>query len=365
MLNFGGTNVLDIDESIIQEDKNFLVIGENCTHLYLQLLNTGKALLIKDLSDLKDFSHTQESAFLNIDLIILDIDHQESDLSDYLGILNSKKHQLCQLIGITKGDVGMSTSKAIKLGLNDLYHISDSSQLIVNRVRLSERFRSTSSNFVDKDNNTIEFKNQISFRKRTFDVVFASLTLLIASPIMLLICVMIVLESRGPIFFISQRAGTGFKVFNFYKFRSMKTGSESKLAQLLRYNQYENETAGASFFKIRNDPRVTKVGWLLRKTSLDELPQLLNVLKGDMSIVGNRPLPLYEAKSLTKDEIVKRFFAPAGITGLWQVSKRGKKDMSIDERLALNVSYVDRRNGWYDLGIICKTLPAMIQKEAV
>lgn len=121
----------------------------------------------------------------------------------------------------------------------------------------------------------------------------------------------------------------------------MKIGSESQLHTLLKYNQYGQDAEVSSFIKLRNDPRVTKVGWFLRKTSLDELPQLINVIKGDMSIVGNRPLPLYEAESLTKDEIVKRFFAPAGITGLWQISKRGKKDMSVEERLALDICYVD------------------------
>jgi lipopolysaccharide/colanic/teichoic acid biosynthesis glycosyltransferase len=107
------------------------------------------------------------------------------------------------------------------------------------------------------------------------------------------------------------------------------------------------------------------LGSILRKTSLDELPQLINVLKGDMSIVGNRPLPLYEARQLTKDEYAARFLAPAGITGLWQVTKRGKDDMSNEERIQLDINYALKNSFIDDLSLLSKTIPAMIQKEKV
>jgi lipopolysaccharide/colanic/teichoic acid biosynthesis glycosyltransferase len=117
------------------------------------------------------------------------------------------------------------------------------------------------------------------------------------------------------------------------------------------------------FFKIDNDPRITRVGTFLRKTSLDELPQLINVLLGDMSLVGNRPLPLYEAATLTTDDWAARFMAPAGITGLWQIKKRGQKDMSVEERINLDIVYAKRNNFMYDLWIIANTPYALIQKS--
>jgi lipopolysaccharide/colanic/teichoic acid biosynthesis glycosyltransferase len=123
--------------------------------------------------------------------------------------------------------------------------------------------------------------------------------------------------------------------------------------------------AESAFVKIANDPRVTRIGQFIRNTSIDELPQLFNVLRGDMSIVGNRPLPLYEAEKITTDEFAARFMAPAGITGLWQVSKRGNKSMSAEERKMLDVEYAKSYSLMKDLEIVCKTIPALFQKENV
>ena len=146
----------------------------------------------------------------------------------------------------------------------------------------------------------------------------------------------------------------------------MYPDADKRLQELQHLNQYEDEEGdGPSFTKLQNDPRVTRVGKIIRKTSLDELPQLINVLKGDMSIVGNRPLPLYEADQLTIDEWAKRFIAPAGLTGLWQISKRGKKNMSTAERIKLDIDYANHYSLWMDIKILLKTLPAMIQEEQV
>ena len=127
----------------------------------------------------------------------------------------------------------------------------------------------------------------------------------------------------------------------------------------------------SAFIKISDDPRITRVGKFIRNTSIDELPQLINVIKGDMSIVGNRPLPVYEAELLTRGALSKRFLAPAGITGLWQVELRGKGGvMSEEERMRLDNEYADHFIGdnysfWYDLKLILRTVPALFQKDTV
>ncbi|MCW3465417.1 sugar transferase [Chitinophaga nivalis] len=202
--------------------------------------------------------------------------------------------------------------------------------------------------------------------KRAFDIAVSGTLLLLASPVMAVIALIIRLESKGSIFYVSPRAGKMYQVFKFYKFRTMVADADKQVDQLTHLNQYDvADTAGPVFFKLSNDPRVTKFGTFLRNTSLDELPQLFNVLKGDMSLVGNRPLPLYEANTLTTDEYAQRFIAPAGITGLWQVKKRGKKDMSVNERIGLDIDYARKHSFIYDMRILASTPAALVQKENV
>ncbi|MEO5998962.1 MAG: sugar transferase [Chitinophagaceae bacterium] len=201
--------------------------------------------------------------------------------------------------------------------------------------------------------------------KRAFDVVIASIAILVVSPLLLLIALAIRIESGNPILYISKRAGRGYRIFDFYKFRTMVVDADKKIEEMLHLNQYNAPGKKPVFFKVPNDPRTTKVGAFLRNTSLDELPQFFNVLKGDMSLVGNRPLPLYEAASLTTDELAARFMAPVGITGLWQIKKRGHTKMSVEERINLDIAYVDKNNFMYDLWIMANTPSALIQKTDV
>ncbi|HEY9006144.1 sugar transferase [Ohtaekwangia sp.] len=201
--------------------------------------------------------------------------------------------------------------------------------------------------------------------KRAFDILISLGALICLSPLLVAIAVLIKLESKGSVFYISKRAGAGYKIFDFYKFRSMRMDADKELQKLQHLNQYAESSADNVFFKLKNDPRVTRIGQFIRNTSLDEIPQLFNVLKGDMSLVGNRPLPLYEAEKLTKDQIAWRFLAPAGITGLWQVTKRGKQEMSPEERIALDMEYAMKNSFWLDLKILLSTVPALLQKEQV
>ncbi|MFZ1529708.1 MAG: sugar transferase [Ferruginibacter sp.] len=200
---------------------------------------------------------------------------------------------------------------------------------------------------------------------RIFDILVSGAALLLLSPVFLLIALIIKLESKGPVIYSSPRAGRGFRVFKFYKFRSMVADADKKVKDLQAQNMYAGDAKGPNFFKVKNDPRITRFGSMLRNSSLDELPQLFNVLKGDMSIVGNRPLPLYEAVSLTTDEWAERFMAPAGITGLWQVSKRGKEEMSNEERISLDIDYARTRSLGGDFKIMLKTPTALLQKTNV
>ncbi len=206
------------------------------------------------------------------------------------------------------------------------------------------------------------------FTKRLFDVVVASLVLFFISPILLIITLLIKLTSKGPAIYRSNRVGTGYKVFSFYKFRSMHTDADKKVGDFENFNQYLNSGDGtrkAVFFKVLNDPRVTRIGRFLRGTSLDELPQIYNILIGDMSFVGNRPLPLYEAEQLTSNEWSKRFLGPAGLTGLWQIKQRGKAEVSELERKKLDNNYVTNHSFLLDLKILFQTIPAIFQKAKV
>ena len=233
------------------------------------------------------------------------------------------------------------------------------------KARFLNKTKSSSTNGWQKriETSTTSVCNQRSISKRVFDFLIAAIALIVLSPFFLLIALAIKLESKGPIFYVAKRAGRGYKIFNFYKFRTMVVGADSKIADYSHLNQYATtSTLGPKFYKIENDPRITRIGAFLRKSSLDELPQLINVLLGDMSLVGNRPLPLYEAATLTTDEWAKRFLAPAGITGLWQIKKRGNKDMSVEERINLDIYYATKYNFAYDLWIMANTPTALIQK---
>ena len=198
--------------------------------------------------------------------------------------------------------------------------------------------------------------------KRIFDVLLASVLLICLLPVFLLIAIAIRIDSKGPVFYKSLRAGKGFRIFKFYKFRTMEVDADSKIDAVAHLNKYENSHNGVKFLKICNDPRVTCFGKLLRKTSLDELPQFFNVLKGDMSFVGNRPLPIYEATTLTTNDFVERFMAPAGITGLWQIKKKGNPNMTAEERIGLDICYARNQSIMYDMWIISKTPGALFQK---
>jgi exopolysaccharide biosynthesis polyprenyl glycosylphosphotransferase len=191
--------------------------------------------------------------------------------------------------------------------------------------------------------------------KRTFDFVGATILLVFLSPILLGIAVAVKATSRGPVLFRSRRPGIGGRPFDCLKFRTMHSRAEQRQAEL----EGENEATGA-LFKIKSDPRLTPVGGFLRRYSLDELPQLFNVLRGEMSLVGPRPLPERDYDRL-EDWHRRRYLVLPGITGLWQVS--GRSELDFDELVRLDFLYLERWNVFLDLSVLLKTVPAILSRK--
>ena len=313
-----------------------------------------------------------------------------------------------------------------KCGINDTIDVNSSITELNKKITfISDREMMLFDDAPSK-HRILRFK--IPLWKRLFDIFFSLLGIIILSPVFIITAIAIRLESKGPIIFKSKRVGTNYTVFDFLKFRSMYADAEQRLKEVAKeagnqyaekdneeekdhqsvitaplgdeaemmmmdmgmesdmmisddevmlvgddfvvsesdFNKEKEEENNNAFVKIENDPRVTKVGKFIRKYSIDELPQLFNILKGDMSIVGNRPLPLYEAEKLTVDSSIDRFMAPAGLTGLWQVEERGKGGMmSAEERKQLDIIYGQTYCFTMDMKIIFRTLTAFIQKDNV
>ena len=197
------------------------------------------------------------------------------------------------------------------------------------------------------------FLAPVPFWKRAFDISVSSLGLVLLVPLLVAIAIAIVLESPGAPIFRQTRVGQGGRLFTIWKFRSMRLGAETLLAQL----EAQNEATG-HIFKIKDDPRKTRVGSFLRKTSLDELPQLWNILRGDMSCVGPRPPTTYEVAKYNENEL-GRLAARPGVTGLWQVTKRG--DHNFEDMVDLDVAYAEHLGLLLELSILLKTLPTVLR----
>ena len=294
----------------------------------------------------------------------------------------------------------------LKAGINNTIPFEAPQEAIESLINFQKRRKQQKiKDILKKGENIQTFK--LPVWKRCFDIVSSGFALIILSPLLIITAIAIRMESKGAVIYKSKRVGSNYQIFDFLKFRSMYTNADKHLKDYNSLNQYqtdsieediiweetpdfeenENEIVLISddfviseeayinkktqeqknaFVKLENDPRITRIGRIIRKYSIDELPQLINILKGDMSVVGNRPLPLYEAELLTSDEYIDRFMAPAGLTGLWQVEKRGNSGkMSADERKQLDIKYAKTFSFWLDMKIILKTVTAFIQKENV
>jgi exopolysaccharide biosynthesis polyprenyl glycosylphosphotransferase len=190
--------------------------------------------------------------------------------------------------------------------------------------------------------------------KRLLDIFISSLSLIALAPMFLIVAILIKLDFSGPVFFIQDRVGLNKRRFQMYKFRTMVRDAEKKQRELETLNE-----ADGPVFKIKNDPRVTRLGKYLRKASIDELPQLLNVLIGDMSLVGPRPLPLRDYQGFDQDWVRRRFSVRPGITCLWQVN--GRSSVSFKEWMELDLHYIDHWSFWLDVKLLAKTIPAVFK----
>jgi lipopolysaccharide/colanic/teichoic acid biosynthesis glycosyltransferase len=189
--------------------------------------------------------------------------------------------------------------------------------------------------------------------KRTFDLALGIPVALLLLPVLIVCAVAIKLDSPGPVLFLQERRGRGGRIFRIVKFRTMIDGAERQRQALAA----DNELTGP-LFKIRADPRITRVGAFMRSRSIDELPQIWNVLRGEMSLVGPRPFVLHEADQMADGIGRKRLDVTPGITGLWQVL--GRNDIPFDEMLKLDYLYVTGWSAWWDFQILCKTVPAVL-----
>ena len=325
---------------------------------------------------------------------ILDIEYLRKK---YPGI-----YMVLVMVSLTKEE----SLQYLKAGINNTIPFEAPQEAIESLINFQKRRKQQKIKDIQKKGENIQtFK--LPVWKRCFDIVSSGFALIILSPLLIITAIAIRMESKGAVIYKSKRVGSNYQIFDFLKFRSMYTNADKHLKDYNSLNQYqtdsieediiweetpdfeenENEIVLISddfviseeayinkktqeqknaFVKLENDPRITRIGRIIRKYSIDELPQLINILKGDMSVVGNRPLPLYEAELLTSDEYIDRFMAPAGLTGLWQVEKRGNSGkMSADERKQLDIKYAKTFSFWLDMKIILKTVTAFIQKENV
>jgi lipopolysaccharide/colanic/teichoic acid biosynthesis glycosyltransferase len=337
------------------------------------------------------------------DVIITDLNLPNEDGKNFIQVIKSNpRYTQIPLIVLSGEEKSQSRIDCLKLGADDYvvkpFH-PDELQLRIEKqiTYFAKKNEHSDLEIALEDTETsVAIEKKIpspksSLRKRLFDILVASLALIILLPLLILVAILIKIDSKGPILFLSKRIGAGYQVFDLYKFRTMRMGAEKEINNLAHLNMYHThhqdvkydlesqliDDSGwkneddllheqhnqSAFLKFKNDPRITKLGTFLRNTSIDELPQLINIIKGDMSLVGNRPLPLYEAEKLTKDESAARFLAPAGLTGLWQVTKRGKGEVSAEERQKLDNIYTFRHNWKFDLTLIARTVVSLFQSE--
>ncbi|MBO0950117.1 sugar transferase [Fibrella sp. HMF5405] len=339
------------------------------------------------------------------------VNENQSSVESLAALRATTLNQSVPILLLCSKSTNEARQLALRAGVTDLLTLADTAQLEKRIQFFLTLMRRVSAQPDDQIQNS-NFRFTLPTWKRAIDIAASLQALIVFSPLMLLVAMLIKLDSKGPVFYRSKRVGANYRVFGMIKFRTMRVEADQLLKQMAsENNMYSQESdnigdlapsqglceqcaliasscqrklfdqdrfvcerdylrrgeKGAAFVKFRNDPRITRLGNFLRNSSIDELPQLINILVGDMSIVGNRPLPVYEAEKLTTDQAVKRFAGPSGLTGLWQVQKRARGESRMDEqeRINLDIEYVETFSFMKDMKIIYKTFFSLWQQENV
>jgi lipopolysaccharide/colanic/teichoic acid biosynthesis glycosyltransferase len=339
---------------------------ESSGAILTELPNEFNIFQNRTLEELKEFLDNQSILTLP-DVIIIETD-KNGDCFKFIEQI--KKNALWRELIIVLISTSYNKewkSRALQLKVHDFYILPFPIEHLIERLVFLVKFKLIKPTLSILEKADVAYK--LPLGKRIFDIVISSLGIIMVLPILIITAILIRLDTKGPIIYKSKRVGTGYNIFDFYKFRSMRINADRQLENLSDLNLYksevDDETSGnkSVFVKLIDDPRITRFGNFIRRTSIDELPQLFNVIKGDMSLVGNRPLPLYEAEMLTSNEWSLRFMGPAGVTGLWQVKSRGKRDISERERKKFDNFYALKYSFWFDVEILIKTLPVILHKE--
>ncbi len=337
------------------------LINKYCNHSPLE------ALLVCSSSDiekrLKDFNLRHLSTVI-IKGIILSDDNQkdlpEKIKSSIVGNFNELGKNLCYgrydlvFLGDARNDPEVAQkvlNTAEEQGI-EVWYLADFFTPSLSKPNLDEYGGKPVIIF----NTTSHYEGRLIV-KRIFDVIITVLLFIVLSPLFILISLLIKISSKGSVFFYQERTGWRGRTFNLIKFRTMAFDAHRRKEEVDIHNEMQGPV-----FKFENDPRMTTIGKFLRRTSLDELPQLLNILKGEMSLVGPRPLPIYETKRFEAFKDHRRYSVLPGLTGLWQVSGRNRiKDFS--EWVRLDLEYIDKWSLWLDISILVRTIPAVISGD--
>ncbi|SDM84093.1 sugar transferase [Lachnospira pectinoschiza] len=327
------------------------------THLLSQ-----RSIMIGNKRDYKDFIHCMHRSNFNAEIVgFLSFDREQGKDANYLGNIDDlveiiQNNNIDQIFIMSKHEKDIATIQNI-MDICNVMGVTTRLILNVYKSNSVQRYVSSIGKYPVMTYHAVPLSMSTKFFKRLFDIIVSSILIVVTSPIVLVTAIAIKLDSKGPVFFKQRRVGKNGRIFDMYKLRSMCNDAEAKKKDLLKNNQMNNNL----MFKMSDDPRITKVGRFIRKTSIDELPQLFNVLKGDMSLVGTRPPTVDEVSNYTQRHW-KRLVIWPGITGNWQVNGRSKIT-DFEEVVDLDVEYIDNWTPSLDLKILLKTFVSVIGRN--